>query len=777
MRVSAVQVRELPSGNAPAETPGRFHVRVVGERRPEQGDAAPTARLAAMAADAPSVGRGLGPRRTPRPLGRPALPLVLALALAIVTAAVAAGFTGPVGENQFGSAAMAWLRSGSSALLWLAMSIGLGSPLVAWLGLERRSELERLALVAALGMAAGLVLDAALGSLGLLVAFRGGGAWVLTFVGLGLLVWRWRRGEMQPPLVRAPLVAIAIGPALGILLVAAASEPGWLWASEFGGYDALSYHLQLPKEWLVRGVSLTLPHNVYSGFPSYVENAFLHVFILAGGHEPGGVAAQMLAVVATLVAALNVAALGRRVGGTLGAALAAVLYLGTPWVVVVGSLAYNDGFVPLFLAAGLLVATKPPASERKASLAFGLLLAAACGAKLTAVGFAVLPLFAVALLHGRGRGVRILLGASLVTGLLLAPWWLRNLLLTGNPTYPFFAGVFPVEAGWPWSAEQATIFAKAHSADLSFGERLVRLVDLFFRFGFGANPHPGEPWAPQWSLLPILGTLAIAAGTLARPTRPWALLCGVTLLLQLGFWLGATHLQSRFLLPAAVPLAVACAALTRRVPRTMAQKALTTAGLAWSLVTVWIFHDFGHRSIDPSGRSTSDSALAIGHRDIMTGEFLAALDPASLASDTERQALLAARRQSLVYLLNFELPKDDLLVLVGDATPFWYRRLLPYSTVFDRGILDQVAMADPEHPEAWGRALADAGVRFVVINEPMLKRWHESGWLNPAITAERLGRFAQSSGRMVVVSPGVALIDLRPPAPPPTGTTPPPSGG
>jgi hypothetical protein len=254
------------------------------------------------------------------------------------------------------------------------------------------------------------------------------------------------------------------------------------------------------------------------------------------------------------------------------------------------------------------------------------------------------------------------------------------------------------------------------------------------------------------------------------------MLCAVTLLAQIGFWLLATHLQSRFLLPAAVPLAVACAALARRVPRVIAPKAFTAAGLAWSLVPLWIYHDFGHRSLDETGRATSDSSLAIGHRDFMTGEFLT-VDPASLGSDAERQALATARRQSLVYLLNFELPKDDMLVLVGDATPFWYRRLLPYSTVFDRGILDQVAMADPEHPEAWGRALADAGVRFVVINESMLKRWHQSGWLNPAITAERLGRFAKSAGRLVVVAPGVALVDLRPPPPSTPTPTPPPSGG
>jgi len=72
-------------------------------------------------------------------------------------------------------------------------------------------------------------------------------------------------------------------PALALaMLVAACQPPGWLWDSEAGGYDALSYHLQLPQEWRANHALWPNTHNVFSFLPSYVEAAFLHLAALSG---------------------------------------------------------------------------------------------------------------------------------------------------------------------------------------------------------------------------------------------------------------------------------------------------------------------------------------------------------------------------------------------------------------------------------------------------------------------------------------------------------------
>jgi hypothetical protein len=46
---------------------------------------------------------------------------------------------------------------------------------------------------------------------------------------------------------------LAAAPALAVLLLAACCPPGTLWRSEALGFDVLSYHLQLPREWLAGG--------------------------------------------------------------------------------------------------------------------------------------------------------------------------------------------------------------------------------------------------------------------------------------------------------------------------------------------------------------------------------------------------------------------------------------------------------------------------------------------------------------------------------------------
>jgi len=54
---------------------------------------------------------------------------------------------------------------------------------------------------------------------------------------------------------------VATVPTIAIVILAACSAPGWLWATEFGGYDVLSYHLQLPREWYDAGRIVPLDHS------------------------------------------------------------------------------------------------------------------------------------------------------------------------------------------------------------------------------------------------------------------------------------------------------------------------------------------------------------------------------------------------------------------------------------------------------------------------------------------------------------------------------------
>jgi hypothetical protein len=696
------------------------------------------------------------------------LVILLTAVVAAATMAVAGSWLGDgvQGPNASITAWMIWFQVGSIAVLWIAMALGFGGQLVDLLGLSKRHAVERLALEAGLGVAASLALTSLLGTLGLLTAFGGGASWGLVALGVGLLVLRLRSGRRPGLTFEAPLPFLALGIPIGILLLAATSEPGWLWGSEFRGYDALSYHLQLPIEWLQRGRIETLPHNVYSAFPSFVESAFVQLFILARGTDDGALAAQCLAATVTLLAALAVGCVARRLAGPVAGVFAAALYLSTPWIVVVGTLAYNDGFIGLFLASAILLALKPSTGTRpslRTGVALGLLVAAACGSKLTAVGFMALPVALVFLVLRGTKAIPIGAIAMIVVAALLTPWLVRNGIATRNPTFPFLTGLFGTGH---WTPEQAETFAAAHASDAGPLERLARLWNQWLVFGFGPNPAPGEPWAAQWSVVPWLGVAGLVALCTRRSnaTATVGAALFLALLAQVGFWLVGTHLQSRFLVPSAAILSVAAAAALGHRRVASLTKPLTVMACALSLAPALVFRS--EPSTDHSAESPFVApAFWIGQREAVTGAFFAE-QLAATKDPAIRQEIL--KSANAAFWVNHFLPKETdaplPIILIGDAAPFRYRRSYGYATVWDRGAINVIAAQLPDNPELWASALAGTGARFVLVDRALLENWRAKGWLDPALTAKGIDALIASTRPIVQMANGMYVGVL--PAPP-----------
>ena len=691
----------------------------------------------------------------------------LTAGVACITLAIAAGWTGPLSTNLAIESLVAWVTTGAIALLWLVMAMGFGAvitPLLLPTVAHRGRTLEGWACIGAVGVAVALLVDMALGATGLLVAGRGLVAWGVTLAGCAAFVLQLRRAALPSCTLRCPWPMVAAGLPIGVLLLAATSAPGWLWRSEFGGYDALSYHLQLPKEWLALGRAETLTHSVYSAFPSAVEHAFLHCFILAGGPEQGAIASQQLVALVTLLSALAVAALARRITTPLGAALAAVLFLATPWTIVVGTLAYNDGFIALFLVAGLLLAMGAPSESLRERLtigvALGILIGAACGAKLTAAGFLLAPLVVVTFLRQRRAGLAMLAASAVVATIALLPWLIRNAVATGNPLFPFATDALGLGH---WTAEQAQQFRDGHgSPGIGLGVR--RLWTQWLAFGVGAAPNPQDPWLVQWSILPLAGLVAGGAWLArARGTRRlvWPAMLLVVIGVQCAFWILFTHQQSRFLLPTAVPLAVLAAWGIGRTPRPAI--VATLVAFAASAAPLALLRGEGLvPMMEGSERVVRTApALFVGAGPICAGD--GARDAIRQApNETARRA--AEQSAPLSFFLNHAIPATDRVLLVGDAKPFWYRRTsetMSYATVWDRGPLSVVAAANPDRPEAWGASLSDQGYAWVVIDWAMLANWANKGWLDPNLTEERMQRFAESMTLAGRLPGGVELRSLR----------------
>lgn len=656
--------------------------------------------------------------------------------------------------------------------------------------------LNQIAIELPLGIGGLLVLDTWLGMLG---AFGAGGSalgWAVLLVpsilwiraisneirdGNGLGIFALVESQTGVQIIS---IALVLGAICGLGSIAASSTPLWLWSSEFGGYDALSYHLELPKRWMLAGSSGNIDGNVYSHFPGFVEHAFLHLMIVRGNPWQGAVTCQWLASLFALTTAFVSWRLARTLLPTTErgfAFIAPMLMLTLPWMLVVGTLAYNDTIPVLLLGAGwLLIARIPPEDPAARSVsrptlcAVAFLAAIACGAKPTALLFTAIPLASLVLLRLGWRSLVDLPLTICIGAAVLFPWFLKNYAETENPVFPFATSIFGLGH---WTQEQANIFNAAHSADLAWTERLRALWQEFFAHGIGERPRPNEPWYPQWGLLPVLGlacAFLLAWREGIRSSTPTARALGlgalVMLALQVIAWLFATHLKSRFMLPAAMPLAIAVTlALSPMLLRRGWKSHVSLGCLVLALLPVAVFLREPARGGVHAPAAFVDG-LAQAHGDLAFAMYRNA------TTEQERAETLALLPSTII--ADELIPPNANVLALGLATPFHFHRPIDSSTVWDRGALEEVAQEHLGHPERWRDALTTRGYTHLLVQPTMLEVWRQSGWLNPVLDLPSLGQFVQTIRPVMRCSDGVIVYMLEAPpqaaAPVPAAPTAPP---
>ncbi len=646
--------------------------------------------------------------RAPRPV------VPVAIAASVTIAVVLASMVGG-GLATLASVVFVLISSSVAPGLYLIGSLGLGV-------LLQRSLMARTSFVwsmrAGLGLAAMLTVTHLMGILGVLT-FRGV-ALVPVIVGVAVIARELHKLRRKPIEPRASWVWLASVPALGVLLVAACSPPGWLWASEFGGYDALSYHLQLPQEWLAMGRVWPVEHNVYAYLPSYMEAAFLHVGVLMGAGQKGLttgdgsmlVAAQLLhagiAIIAAVLTTSAARALLERTGAPradLFAPIAGAFVLATPWAVVTGSMAYNEMAVVAFFAAGLLAALSGDVLALRRGVIVGLLVGAACGCKPTALLFCA-PACGLALLCVRPKQawVMLTLGACIGGLLMIAPWLVRNAMAGGNPVFPQLSGLF---GSAHWSVDQVARYREAHAFEggLIGALRLLVLPEA-------DGTHRGI-LHPQWAFFGpiVLVALGVALGIMS--SHRMAALLAAMLIMQLGAWLTLTHVQSRFLIPMLVPGSIAVALALSRV-------SVTRLGLTLGFLCVLV-------------QSLASITVFLSEKSDFGGPNTATLFGQGLFADAPEDA--PDDQIGPVAFINDRLPEGSKVLIVGDAAVLYIRRPVAYATTWDTSPLAEAMRAHGDDPSAWGPTLRAQGITHVSIDTGELDRLSLSGWSDPLLDA------------------------------------------
>ncbi len=290
---------------------------------------------------------------------------------------------------------------------------------------------------------ASLAIEAAAGlgilSIILLLAALAGAlrVWLLTILLGVLLVWlrrqavewlgAWRslagtlRGHGRFGIALALMTAVLIGSAL----LEALAPPTH--------FDALTYHLTLPQISLATGALRPVPDNPFWGLPLATEMLYAWV-IGIGRPESAAVLGVMIGVV-TLVGLLG-AARGLRLQRTGWVAVAALL-AGQTAAASLGW-GYADWPAALFgLCVILLLDAWRLSGDGRLPWLAGALAGFGVGTKLTAAAGVIAGAGMLLAIAGGKHRWRPLLAYAIASAVAFSPWLLKNLLLAGDPLFPF----------------------------------------------------------------------------------------------------------------------------------------------------------------------------------------------------------------------------------------------------------------------------------------------------------------------------------------------------
>lgn len=432
--------------------------------------------------------------------------------------------------------------------LLVTSAFGAGALVVHGVGLRDRSQPEFYLFSVAIGLGVLAHLTLALGVLGLLYTAT---AWTLLAVGtlLGMLeafryraVYQHMRTQARLP-TTIPLFSVVLIFILGLnllyplLFVTLLPPLNW---------DEVAYHLAIPKIYIDHHAVTYIDFIPYANWPLESEMLFTLSLLLAS--EP---LAHLVSWVALLLICGGLYQFGRRyLNGQVGL-LAAVIFSSTPTAWSLSSVA----LVEMLLALYTFLAMFAFFNWLKHGDRSNWMLSAVCGglAASTKLNGALTPLFlgvlllAVMLLRQPSqpaKGIVTFMQYGLLAGMVVAPWYLKTWIHTGNPFWPFFLEIL---GGRDWDAlgsEYLFGFIRLPNMSLTPANWLSGLWLLAFR---------GEQFGPQYValewrylvLLLALGPLSL----LFRPLYHWTLrwLC-VLGLLWYTVWFFQTH-QTRFLLP------------------------------------------------------------------------------------------------------------------------------------------------------------------------------------------------------------------------------------
>jgi 4-amino-4-deoxy-L-arabinose transferase-like glycosyltransferase len=484
----------------------------------------------------------------------------------------------------------------------------------------------------------------------------------------------------RAPAPEAERPAAAFGPweyaAAAVLLAAALLNLAGALAPEIF-YDSLVYHLAVPNYYVIKHGFAPMQYNFYSDLP------FTHGMIYAAALlVKGEVLAKFVNYAAGLLAAAAVISMGARWFSARAGLWAAVFSYTVAHSMFASWSAGTEALLTLFSVLSLYAMLRREEGRRWLwlSAAFAGL---AMGVKYTGL-FTAVGVMSVCAWQERRRPAGALKDLALFTlgaAVFVVPWLVKNWLYTGNPVFPFLAGVFGTG---PMSDPQKLRDFASHAAQLPPFTLADRLL-LPWRVSMGQVAN-SEYFGPLFILLLpaafLLGAPGAAAGGL------WifflAAFCG---------W-SVTSSMVRFLMPA-----------------------YPAAGL---LMSAYLFSP-GHRLLKMLLKA---AALAL----CLTGLFWSALVfhqqerwrplVGAVAKDdylSHTQPTYPYSAYSAIKFINEKTPPGSKVLFLGDERSFYMKRDFLVSSVYDRCAAVEYASAAKDGEDLYARLKAD-GFTHILLN-------------------------------------------------------------
>ncbi len=465
-------------------------------------------------------------------------------------------------------------------------------------------------------------------------------------------------------------------------------------------FDALWYHLNLPRLWLEAGRPVDLVEEYVSLYPLTWELLF------GDGMALGGVTGAKLLHFACLpLLALLTWHAARRYVSHASAPVAVALIVTTPTLLWQAGTAYVDLALALHAAAACFALARFGETDQRAwgimaALQFGIAAATKhLGVIVTIVALAIYVVSQIRDGRHAGPTLRSALTLGLIAALIPMPWYLRGWLASGNPVFPELFSVFGASPPERWDA-------------------LSELSLAGFKAHFGMGRSPADLLALPWNIT-VHGALfggsigplflILVPGLLLSRRRSGLLWLCAGVAAYLAVWASPiSSFQMRFLMPIAAPLALVAAAALERVgavagrASTIGPKVLTAGVVLLATINLPPFMQF-------------HEADRLGWDGWLTHVERAA--PVNVVFGRESAAQYLGREVPSYpawQAANERLPPDArVLTFTGGDRLYARRRLLPYDATMARPAVG---------PSAGESRLAIAALRHLGITHVLFDR-------------------------------------------------------